>query len=57
MQGGLHSAPSGISDTGVVKKMSELDMMDMDDLLGLNDPPAKEAAPDPFQASRWQLDF
>jgi len=50
VKGGLHSAPSGISETGVVKKMSELDMMDMDDLLGLNDPPAKEDAPDPFQA-------
>jgi hypothetical protein len=40
--------------------MSELDMMDMDDLLGLNDPPPKEAAAaaapaapttDPFQAA------
>jgi hypothetical protein len=51
VQGGLHTAPSGVSDAGVVAKMSELDMMDMDDLLGLNEPLVREST-DPFKASQ-----
>lgn len=46
----LRTQPSGISEGGLGRPMSELDI-NMDDLLGLNDSPFEAAKTDPFRVS------
>ena len=48
MQDPLRTQPSGISEGGLGRPMSELDI-NMDDLLGLNESPFEANKADPFR--------